>query len=490
MLIINLPRLHAKLVYNTFMDTDIDKLQNSSFVKKIENFAVEKGLLSCGDKIIVALSGGADSVALLLALICLKEKYKLCIEAFHLNHNIRVTAPRDENFCRELCDNLGIKIRVYSRNIPAESKKLKVSEETAGRLARYEIMESLKDDFTKAATAHHADDNSETLLMHLIRGCGVRGLCGIPALKGNFVIRPLLCVTKDEIFAFVEACGCGYVTDETNFQNEYFRNRIRNEFIPKLKEENPEIVKNLGFLSDIAASYCEIAEKAADDIQLSENNGTYRIKYEDVLNAPKAIRITMILKLCALCGADSDVSRESINDLERLISQSSRTVWSYSLHKTLFSRSYGEILVRSAGEASNELEEGFCYPLAKKNALFVFPKHKFALRIYETENFKKNGGNKHTTYIDYDKITDNISVRTKKEGDRFYPVGVDFSKSLKRFFIDRKIPAALRLKIPLLTDGGNIAAIIGREVDSRYAVGSDTKRIMAVELINMEEEYA
>ena len=92
--------------------------------------------------------------------------------------------------------------------------------------------------------------------------------------------------------------------------------------------------------------------------------------------------------------------------------------------------------------------------------------------------------------IDYDKITDNISVRTKKEGDRFYPVGVDFSKSLKRFFIDRKIPAALRLKLPLLTDGGNIAAIIGREVDSRYAVGSDTKRIMAVELINMEEEYA
>ena len=263
----------------------------------------------------------------------------------------------------------------------------------------------------------------------------------------------------------------------------------RNEIIPKLKEENPEIVKSLSVLSEIASSYCELAEDAAERILLSKKNGEYRIKYDDLLDAPKAVRATLILKLCSFCGADFDVSRESISALERLIDQSERTTWSYYLHKTEFSRSYGEFIARPAdcGAASSE---GFCYPLAKKNALFVFPKHKFALRIYETENFKKNGGNKHTTYIDYDKITNNISVRTKKEGDRFYPVGLDFSKSLKRFFIDRKIPAELRLKLPLLTDGDNIAAIIGREVDSRYAVGSDTKRIMAVELINMEEEYA
>lgn len=476
------------MFYNIAMLKDFNQLLKEPELIKIRRFIKEKELLEMGDRVLVALSGGADSVVLLVSLLCLRDEYSLEVEAFHLNHNIRDEAKRDENFCRQLCNDFGVRLHVYSRDIPKEVKESKISEELAGRHARYEIMDELMAGFTKAATAHHCDDNAETLLMHIIRGSGVKGLCGIAARRDDTLIRPLLCLTKDEIFSFVEKVGCGYVTDKTNFENDYFRNRVRNVLLPEMKKENPNISIALMELSHAAEQYCSLAEDLANEIEITSRNGSLYLRYEDIYNCREIIKYTLILKLCGLCGVESDVSRESIKDLIELISHRERTSWSYDLHKVVFSRFYDTFRVSLARE---EIQcEDFCYPLGKKTGVFIFPKQGFILRLSVAENFKKNGSNKHTTYIDYDKITDNISIRSRKDGDKFRQIGLDGQKSVKKLFIDRKIPRTLRGKIPLLINNDEIVAVIGFETAENFKVDETTQKILSIELLYMEEENA
>ncbi|MEG2144737.1 MAG: tRNA lysidine(34) synthetase TilS, partial [Oscillospiraceae bacterium] len=202
--------------------------------------AIEKyKLINLGDSVTVALSGGADSVALLLVLLKLQEKLGISIDACHVNHNLRgEEAKRDEAFCKELCEEKNVKLFIKSVDVLAYAKTNSVSTELAARELRYSALCQVANG--KIATAHTLSDSVETALFNLARGTGLRGLMGINPCRDN-IIRPLTLVGREEIEAFLASENQSFVNDSTNFKNDFARNKIRNKVIPVLKEINPSL---------------------------------------------------------------------------------------------------------------------------------------------------------------------------------------------------------------------------------------------------------
>ena len=207
-------------------------------LNKLSCFIREHRMVSAGDEIVCAVSGGADSVALLFALYLLAPKLQITVKAAHFNHGLRgEESDRDENFVRELCARYEIPLFVGCGNIKAGKKGL----EAAAREARYAFFRTLSG---KIATAHTADDNAETVLMHLLRGSGLKGLGGITPVRGN-LIRPMLCITRQDVLSFLEEYHLAFVRDSSNDSDDFLRNRLRHHVMPRLVGENPRLLENL-----------------------------------------------------------------------------------------------------------------------------------------------------------------------------------------------------------------------------------------------------
>lgn len=266
------------------------------------------GMLKAGGRVIVALSGGADSVALLHCLISIREKYDLTLSAAHLNHLIRgEEAERDERFCKVLCENYDIPFHLRRLDIPSLAAQRKISEELCGRQERYRFFESLaQENEALVATAHTASDNAETLLFNLTRGSSINGAAGIPPVRGRY-IRPLIYCTRGEIEQYCADNGLEYVTDSTNLSDGYTRNKIRHKVIPALRELNPRLEESM-------LRFCESASLAAGYIfrqakELAERAETAGGYSASVLS--KADEAVLNEALVQLCGEYTDFSVES-----------------------------------------------------------------------------------------------------------------------------------------------------------------------------------
>ena len=244
-------------------------------LKKICNTIDKHNMLIYGDSVLAALSGGADSVCLLISLCKLKEKYNLSVFAAHLNHKIRgEEADSDEMFAMNLCEKLGVPFFSKSEDVLKYAKDNSLTSEEAGRVLRYEFFDEIcnKHSISKIATAHNLNDNTETVMMRFIRGSGINGLCGIPYVNGN-IIRPLLDIKRAEIETFLDAENQDYVTDKTNKEPIYFRNKVRLNLIPEIEREyNPNFKETLssnislyrdaaGFLESIVSQKTEELKK-------------------------------------------------------------------------------------------------------------------------------------------------------------------------------------------------------------------------------------
>ena len=206
--------------------------------EKIIRFIEEQELIELGDKILVALSGGPDSVFLLHFLLKYRKKYGIEIGAMHVNHMIRgEEANKDEKFCRKLCLKLGVDYHTVKRNVPSFAKTNKISIEEAAREIRYKELTKIQKNFfyDKIATAHNCSDNAETVFLNLIKGTGLKGLSGIPIRREN-IIRPILSISKDEILEYLKKNKVEYLIDKTNLSNIYERNFVRNEIFPQIKK--------------------------------------------------------------------------------------------------------------------------------------------------------------------------------------------------------------------------------------------------------------
>lgn len=404
-------------------------------LNKLTDFIRQQQLILPGDMVICAVSGGADSMALLFALYLLKEKLEITLEAAHFNHHLRAEeSDRDEAFVRSFCDRYDIPLHVGSGQVQPGKKGL----EAAARDARYGFLRSLSG---KIATAHTADDNAETVLMHLIRGTGLKGLGGIMPAAGN-VVRPMLTVTRAEVEAFLEEWCLGCIQDSSNDTDAFLRNRIRHHVMPLLKAENPKLAEN------VSAMALRLRE---DEAYLSRQAAFAELpKVETLRNMEPAIRSRCLETFLKQSGV-REPEQSHIAAAEALVfsqKPSARAAFSGGVaigrvYDRLEKLEQNESLSPVALQCPGETEFGD-YRVTCTAAEEIIQTNE-AFTIYPHGE---------------------IILRTRQSGDSIRLPGG--SKSLKKLFIDRKIPASRREKIPVASDEQGILGV--------YSIGVNRER--------------
>lgn len=401
---------------------------------RLLKFAREQNLIAPGDTVICAVSGGADSVAMLFALYLLREKLGITLEAAHFNHNLRgEESLRDETFVRELCARYEIPLHVASGEIHPGKKGL----EAAARDARYAFLESLPG---KIATAHTADDNAETILMHLVRGTGLKGLGGIAPERGK-LIRPMLGITRREVEDFLAEWHLPHVEDSTNETDAFLRNRLRHHVMPLLAAENPRIAENLSQMA------LRLREDEACLSQLSRYETLPEV--ETLRTLPSAVRSRMLERFLKENGV-REPEDVHIAQAEALVFSDSPSASAAFPGGVTLSRQYGHLTANPTGEAFTPVTLT-CPGSAEAAGIRITCEP--AGELAQSENL--------LTVCPSGKI----SIRPRQTGDKIRLSGG--SKSLKKLFIDRKIPAADREQIPVVCDEIGILGVysIGVNLD-------------------------
>ena len=402
---------------------------------RLLKFAREQNLIAPGDTVICAVSGGADSVAMLFVLYLLREKLGITLEAAHFNHNLRgEESLRDETFVRELCARYEIPLHVASGEIHPGKKGL----EAAARDARYAFLESLPG---KIATAHTADDNAETILMHLVRGTGLKGLGGIAPQRGK-LIRPMLGITRREVEDFLAEWHLPHVEDSTNETDAFLRNRLRHHVMPLLAAENPRIAENLSQMA------LRLREDEACLSQLSRYETLPEV--ETLRTLPSAVRSRMLERFLKENGV-REPEDVHIAQAEALVFSDSPSASAAFPGGVTLSRQYGHLTANPTGEAFTPVTLT-CPGSAEAAGIRITCEP--AGELAQSEDL--------LTVCPSGKI----SIRPRQTGDKIRLSGG--SKSLKKLFIDRKIPAADRGRIPVVCDETGILGV--------YSIGVNLER--------------
>ena len=383
-----------------------------------------------GDRVVCALSGGADSVALLFGLYLLKEKLQIRLEAAHFNHQLRgAESDRDEAFARELCDQYDIPIHVGRGEVVAGKKGL----EAAARDARYAFFDILPG---KIATAHTADDNAETVLMRMVRGTGLRGLGGIPPVRGR-LIRPMLLVTRDQVESFLTEYCLFHVEDSSNATDDFLRNRIRRHILPALREENPKISRNLS-----AMALRLRLDEAALNRPTDYSQG---LSVAETLDLPEAVRSRVLEGFLEYCGVREPESSH-IAQAEALLMSGNPSARANFPGNVVLAREYDRLvwLIEKSNPQGGTLN---CPGITEFTEL--------GLRVICRETETPENSPEIFTVTPEGPLV----LRFRQSGDSIRLSGG--SRSLKKLFIDRKIPAAERDGIPVIADDIGLIGVRG-----------------------------
>ncbi len=408
----------------------------------ILDFIHKENMLHKGDTVVCGLSGGADSVCLLLAMKQLSEQLGITVEALHVNHCLRGDeSDRDEAFCRKLCEDNDIPFKAFSCNVKAYAADHSLSDEEAARKLRYSIF--AENSASKLmATAHNADDNLETMILNLARGSALKGLCGIPPVRGN-IIRPLLCVSRAEIEAFLAGLGQDFVTDSTNLSDDYTRNKIRHKIVPLLKELNPSVtattVRSAAALREENA-LIEAQTNAAESACLKGNTLTGLAEYS------KVIRKRCIARL--LTRNSLPYSSERLDAADNILVNCGKLNIS---NDTYFVSDGKSASLHTIPDKSPDIELSAELVIGEN---YIFPDRKLVCELILCDDLKKNEAvhNSLTSlYLDYDKIKGRAVVRNRRFGDKIKLKGRDFTSSVKKL-INEKIPAEERTSLHFIED--------------------------------------
>ena len=392
---------------------------------KLLAFAREQDMVQPGDRVICAVSGGADSMAMLWALWLLRETLQIQVEAAHYNHNLRgEESDRDEAFVVSFCKNHQIPCHVGRGTVKPGEKGL----EAAARTARYAYLQSLPG---KIATAHTADDNAETLLLHLVRGTGLKGLGGIAPVREN-LIRPMLTVTRREVLDFLGENGISYVTDSSNETDAFLRNRIRHHVMLLLRQENPSIGENLS----AAALRLRQDEAALERMAVPTTDVTA------LRQMPPAVQTRALAKLLVNFGV-KEPEAEHIAFLRRIVDSENPSAYGCFPGNVILGRHYdqlvkleklpalGTYVLNCPGET--QIPELGCKVICK------FPGESSTGLLLHAEG--------------------SLILRSRRPGDTITLTGG--TKTLKKLFIERKIPASQRSRVPVIADDRGVVAVMG-----------------------------
>ncbi|NLB37098.1 MAG: tRNA lysidine(34) synthetase TilS [Clostridiales bacterium] len=423
--------------------------------------------------VIVAVSGGADSVALLSILNCLKSRYGIRVIAAHVNHCLRgEESDRDESFVRDFCNKNSIELHVLRKDIKKLAKQTGLGLEECGRNIRYEFFNSISYG-ALVATAHTLNDRVETMLFNLSRGSTLRGLCSIPAVRGN-IIRPLIDCSREEIEEYCSNNKIQYVTDSTNTNTEFARNRIRHNVVSELKKINPAleaaVLRCITSISEDEDFLSITAEKLVTD---SQRNDTFNIN--SIKNAHPSIRKRAIAQI--IKDKTGKVSpKYQVEHVESLLFTGGKT--------QVITGAYLEVKGDTLSFPKDE-NKGEKWCLNVTGELLEFPYGTARFKVVnkkDLEYTKKINKDILDNCFDYDRINGKLHFRSRIEGDKVKLSGRGYTKSLRKLFNEYHVPVYERNKIAILADDSGILWIEGFGSAERCRVYDSTKKVMIVDI--------
>lgn len=461
-----------------------DNVLQNTVLSTINTYSMIKN----NDKILVALSGGPDSMALLHVLDSLKDKLNVKIGAAHLNHLLRgEDAQNDEKVCENFCNERNIDFHVRRIDIDEMAKSKGVSHEMAGREARYNFFEELmnKCGYNKVAIAHNLNDQAETVLMRMMRGSGIEGLVGIKPVRDEIFIRPLIETSRKEIEKYCDDNNLKPAIDKTNFENIYARNKVRLELIPYIEEHfNKDIIKTLNRMSRVINEDNEFVEDFSKKIfkKYCYKKQDRVIIYKDAFSEHKSI-VSRVLRMAIMQVKGNLYNIESghINDIIKL--------YNHNTGKTLMlpegirvDNVYKDIHIYICDTKQKE-DTNFNLKLNIDEKIYCDELSKYITlkSIYNKKDFKMEN-NDMIKYFDLDKIKGDISIRYRKNGDKFSMLGMKGSKKIKDIFIDLKVPREERDFIPLICFDNEISWIVGFRVSEKFKIDRNTKNILRISI--------
>lgn len=435
---------------------------------KVRKYVEKWCMLDAEDKVIVGVSGGADSVCLLLLLMELKKEIGFELVAVHVHHGIRgAEADADEAYVRKICEELGVFLYTYHEDVVSVAKKRKQSIEEAGRNTRRACFEKAMRDFggTKTALAHHKDDNVETLILNLARGSALRGLGGMRPVNGVF-IRPLLCLRRVEIEEYLKEKSFGYCVDASNDEDDYTRNRIRHNIVPAVEAEvNMQFVEHAHEAMEGLRLLQDYVEEEALKWKAVCGREPHLIEEVPFQQVPEALKGYVIRAFLAEeAGQAKDIGAVHIRDVQ-----------------SLFFRQSGKQIDLPYGLRAVRCYEGVRFEKKETDKEEkMLPE--ITCRVFDNKEGLNIPEKANTKWIDYDIIKGDIMVRTREAGDYIAIDETGKTQKLKSYFINEKVPKEERNQIPLVADGNHIIWIVGHRISAAYKVTGNTRRILEIQI--------
>lgn len=472
------------------------------FVLQVEKTLTDFSMIARNDRILVAVSGGPDSVALLHVLSALSGKYSLELGIAHLNHCLRgEESDGDEAFVKSLGRKMGIPVHTRKKNIEKARSKTGTCIEETGREIRYEFFSEIASlhGYNRIALGHNRNDNAEMVLMNLIRGSGPKGLAGIPQVRGN-LIRPLCHRSRQEILDYLEKIGARFRIDSTNREDVYLRNRIRHSLIPELSSYNPNIIDTLCRVSDILRMEDDwiegIVSESMKELVIETSKDHVVISTSGIRALHRAAARRVIRRAIEMIKSDlRRISFKHIDSAIKLLEATGTAV--IDLPGRIRILKSGELLsilrekksLRSNKMSGKKLKASFDILINMPDILSC------GVWIDETKTwlffsklpasmlppvFEKNSK---TAWMDWEKISFPLRLRNARPGDRFKPFGMNGTRKLSDFFCDAKIPHETRKIIPVIESLDHIIWIAGMRIDERVKTDSKTRFVLRAEIV-------
>ncbi len=457
-------------------------------VSKVLDLVRREGLVVDGDRVLIGLSGGADSTALFHILRELSSAIGLTLGVAHVNHMLRgAESERDEAFVRGLAEAAGLPWYVVHVDIRAMAASRGLSRQEAGRDARYGFFRSVAEaeGYTKVAVAHTMNDQVETFLLRVVKGTGLKGLASIPLARGN-IIRPLLETSRTDIEAYLRQRGIAFVEDSSNESIAYERNFLRHRVIPLLEELNPGLRRAVaGLLGDLVSINRSLEEQVEAFLRFSVRrtaDGTI-VSIARLRGLSEEARFRIYSSLVLELDGRVLLQRRHGALIEHICSGPAPGALVALPRGLRAMRSYGELRFAKAA-----LRPAVRNTFSVRLGLNPIPDLGIALTISIVEAGREEvRGDGSTALFDADR-TGLLSVRTFREGDRFMPLGMTRETKLKDFFMGRKVPRSERRDIPLLLSDGKIIWVVGQRMDERFKVGPATARMLKVVTSHLSNE--
>jgi tRNA(Ile)-lysidine synthase len=444
-------------------------------------------MVSPRDTILAAVSGGPDSVCMFHVLLDLREEMGFDVKVAHLDHQFRgEESRRDADFVAELADRFGVECFTHEENVPRFLMSNAMSAQDAARVLRYQfLVKTSKLEYCqRIATGHNADDQAETVIMRVLRGAGPDGLAGIPPKREGTIIRPILACWRSEIEEYLREHDLPFRTDDSNLESKYLRNEVRNDLLPLLERYNPRIRRSLAglatMMADVSAHFDRLTDAALPEVLKTARVGQFVLDSEKLAGYDEALRRSIFRR--AFEALRPDLPPLASQHVEQLLRMTRRGDVGASVELPSGARARTEhgSLVLSHGEGP---------PQAEERALEVPGQATFAdaglsltaeLLPRSELGYCPTEANEDLALFDWDEIGSSLTVRSRREGDRFQPFGMEGTQSLKELLINAKVAFSFRASVPLLCDEAGILWVVGMRRSARAPVTEDTRTVLAV----------